>query len=552
MTREALTLETERTRGADLLVRSLLGHGIDTAFSLSGNHIMPIYDAAFEQPLRLVHTRHEAAAVHMADAWARLSGKVGVAIVSAGQGHANAVGALCTALAGETPLLLLSGHAPLFELGMGSFQEQDQAALAAPTAKASWVVRSAGDIVQEVERALALACEGRPGPVHLSLPSDVLEARVTRQGLRAAPAITPSATTLSKSDCARVMAAVSIANRPIIIAPPALGTTVGRKALACLQDAMGIPAVVMESPRGPNDPAQGALFEVLAECDLVVLLGKALDFTLRFGGAPFDVAAHWVVVEPDPALQERARRVLGERATVMAGAAPLAAVRALSNAAGLKPLFAWQEWNARARSMLAFEPAAWNSVSDDSPNGLHPVTIGRTVHRFINEHGGVFIADGGEFAQWSQALVRAPERIINGPAGAIGPSVPFAIGASAARPGKPVVAMLGDGTFGYHMAEFETAVRVGLPFIAVIGNDARWNAEHQIQCRDYGPSRAHGCTLPADIRYDQAVVALGGYGEFVTEASELPAALQRAWASGRAACINVRMQSHPAPTIRAT
>src|SRR6185437_2733398 len=127
-------------RGADLLLETLALAGSRTVFALSGNHVMPVFDAALDQEVRLVHTRHEAAAVHMADAWARLTGAVGVALVTAGPGHANALGALCTAQAGETPLLLLSGHAPLGELGLGSFQEHRQAELAAPLTKASWVI----------------------------------------------------------------------------------------------------------------------------------------------------------------------------------------------------------------------------------------------------------------------------------------------------------------------------------------------------------------------------------------------------------------------------
>jgi acetolactate synthase-1/2/3 large subunit len=160
----------------------------------------------------------------------------------------------------------------------------------------------------------------------------------------------------------------------------------------------------------------------------------------------------------------------------------------------------------------------------------------------------VFVSDGGEIGQWAQAVLRAPHRLINGVAGAIGPSIPFAVGAKAARPDSTVVAVLGDGTAGYHLAEFETAARNGLPFVAVIGNDGRWNAEYQIQLREYGPERLIGCEL-APTRYDRVCAAFGGHGEFVARADDMADALARAYASGLPACINATIDGIAAPRI---
>src|SRR5271168_2876800 len=161
-------------RGADIVARSLRRLGCRRVFTLSGNHIMSIFDAALDAGIDLVHVRHEAAAVHMADAHGRLTGEVGVALVTGGPGHANAVGALYTALAAESAVVLLSGHAPLDELGKGAFQEMAQAEMAAPACKASWTVRSAQTLGKDLARAMRMAKTGRPGPVHLSLPSDLL------------------------------------------------------------------------------------------------------------------------------------------------------------------------------------------------------------------------------------------------------------------------------------------------------------------------------------------------------------------------------------------
>ena len=174
----------------------------------------------------------------------------------------------------------------------------------------------------------------------------------------------------------------------------------------------------------------------------------------------------------------------------------------------------------------------------------------RPLQALLDSHpDSALVADGGEFGQWAQACLTAPHRVINGVAGAIGTALPYAIGVRSALPGAPVVAVLGDGTFGFHPAEIDTAVRYKLPFVAVIGNDARWNAEYQIQLRDYGVDRTHGCEL-LPTRYDLVAAAFGGYGELVTDAAEFASAIERAHRSGLPACVNVMIEGVAAPRIK--
>src|SRR3954471_16751577 len=168
-------------RGADIVARTLQDIGVTRIFTLSGNHIMPIFDALLSTNIQLIHVRHEAACVHMADAWGRLTGEPGIALVTGGQGHSNAVAALYNALASESPLLLLSGHAPLSEFGRGAFQEMAQADLARPVTKASWTATAAETLGSDIVRAFELATAGRPGPVHVSLPVDLLEQTIADQ-----------------------------------------------------------------------------------------------------------------------------------------------------------------------------------------------------------------------------------------------------------------------------------------------------------------------------------------------------------------------------------
>ena len=162
-------------RGADIVARSLERLGCRRIFTLSGNHIMSLFDATLETKIKLVHVRHEAAAVHMADGWGRLTGEPGVAMVTGGPGHVNTIGALFAALASESPMVVLSGHAATRELGRGGFQELRQAEIAEPVTKASWTAKSTSGLAGDIGNAMRIARQGRPGPVHVSLSSDLLD-----------------------------------------------------------------------------------------------------------------------------------------------------------------------------------------------------------------------------------------------------------------------------------------------------------------------------------------------------------------------------------------
>jgi acetolactate synthase-1/2/3 large subunit len=181
---------------------------------------------------------------------------------------------------------------------------------------------------------------------------------------------------------------------------------------------------------------------------------------------------------------------------------------------------------------------------------LHPVQLARPLQSILEGHpGAVLVVDGGEIGQWAQACLNAPHRVLNGVAGSIGAGLPFALGARCAEPEAPIVAIMGDGTFGFHIAELDTAVTRGLGFLAVIGNDARWNAEYQIQVRDYGPERAHGCEL-RELRYDLIAQAFGAWAERVAAPGEMLPAARRALASAGPACLDVLLDGLAAPQIR--
>ena len=529
-------------RGADLLIGTLKAAGVTRIFTLSGNHIMPIFDAAFGAGIELIHVRHEGACVHMADAHARLTGAPAVAMVTGGPGHANAVGALYTAQMSESPVLLLSGHAPNDQLDMGAFQEMRQADMAAPVTKASWTATGADTLGCDVARAMRLAASGRPGPVHLSLPTDALESP-TLAPIDAAP-VAHEAMPLPQSDAASIMAWLAGAVRPLVLTGPATMSRAGAALRHALEEASGVPVVGMESPRGIGDPSLGAFAQMLGLADRVLVIGKRVDFTLKFGQG-FNAACEVMQVDAELVEQARAKRALGSRLKFCATADAGHALAALARAATRSK----SGWQAEVAGAIAYRPAAWDAATATLPGRMHPVQACRPLQKLLDSHpDSILISDGGEFGQWAQACLSAPNRVINGPAGAIGAALPFALGARAANPDAPIVTLMGDGTFGFHAMEIDTAMRYGLPFVTVVGNDARWNAEYQIQLKAYGPKRLIGCELSAS-RYDFMAASFGAYGEMVDDPARMDDAIARAHAAARPAVLNVMIEGLPAPVV---
>ena len=536
--------------GAELLIESLISAGIKDLFTLSGNQILSLYDASIGRDIDLIHTRHEAAAVHMADGWGRLTEQPGVALLTAGPGHCNAISALYGALMAESPMVLLSGHAPHAQIGSGAFQEVDQVATAKPVTKAAWLVEDPNHLDEAITTALSLACEGRPGPVHLSLPADVLEATVSPQSLQGTDKNAASIGVASASDVDDILRQLTEAEHPLILAGPAMGRPLRWTEVERLSEATGIPALPMESPRGVNDPWLHQATNCLSKADLVLLVGKKLDFSLRFGQPPFfSEECRFIQIDAD------ASQLRPEKPVVLAiHAEPTDIVRQLTTAAQ-----AFEDsqrerhhdsWQAEVIAAQKATPPEWEQIRGSVEQPIHPLRVCEALQPFLGD-GAVFVSDGGEFGQWVQAGLEAQQRLINGPAGSIGSSIPMGLAAKLAHPQRPVFVFLGDGTFGYHAMELDTALRYHLPIIAVVGNDARWNAEHQLQIQNYGEGRTVGCEL-LPSRYDKVIKALGGHGEFVEHPDDLTPAVERALASGLPACINIAIESVSAPTFRSS
>ena len=534
--------------GAKLLLDTLVQAGVRRIFSLSGNQIMPVYDACIDSRISIVHVRHESAAVHMADAWAQVTGEIGVALVTAGPGFGNALSALYSARHSESPVLLLSGDSPVGADGNGAFQEMPQVEISRPIVKSAWRPGRVEQLGRDTAAAITCARSGRPGPVHVALPSDVLDAtagdacRVGPAELRRRPRPLPAPV------AEEIVGRIAKAQRPVVLTGPCMNRSRNGARIDALETALGVPVVSMESPRGLRDPALGTFSTVLEMSDLLVMLGKPIDFAVGFARPPaVDATAGLVVVDADNAAIDRAHRLAGDRVAVSARAdADLAAdaiVAATSESTVALPGASEPTWRDDVAGAVSNR-----SVAAEDAVRFHPRAVCEAVQAVLDAAAEpVLVCDGGEFGQWAQALCTAPTRIINGLSGAIGGGLCHALAAKLARPEATVIAMMGDGTAGFHFTELDTAVRERVAFVTVIGNDFRWNAEHRIQLRDYGPNRLIGCELAPSARYDLAAAGLGCHGARVTDPADLDATLAGAIGSGMPACVNAEIDGVAAP-----
>ena len=532
----------QQTTGANAVARALADAGVQWVFSLSGNQILDLYDALLDTGIKLIHTRHEAAAGHMADAWGRLTGQPGVFLVTAGPGHANGAVAAGVAGAAESPLLWLSGSSPLAQAGQGAFQEQDQVGLAAPVCKAAWRASDPQTLPQLIAAALRLAAADPPGPVHVTIPTDIQAAAVAGEAGAASDSLRQG--TLGDADevaaAEATVALLAEAARPLVLARPSLGRGQARRDLDAFLELTGIPGVIVESPRGLNDPAQPGVAGALRRADAVLLLGPA-DFSVGF-------------VSPEALAPGcRVAQIASPEEPATAAASVVLRTGARRGLEQLTAAAAGRAWQRRSwwQSSLPDDPR--DDHQPPSGDGIHALTVCRAVLARLGP-GDCVISDGGEFGQWAR-LATASARaagatvVLNGKHGSIGTAVPFALAAKLARPAARVVAFSGDGGFGYHALELDTAVRYHLPVLIVVGNDARWGSEWHQQIDRYGEDRVFETAL-LPTRYDRLATALGAAGEHVETAAALPTAVDRAYealAAGRPYLLDVRIVSLPGP-----
>ncbi|MFV0260389.1 MAG: thiamine pyrophosphate-binding protein [Acidimicrobiales bacterium] len=535
------------SHGGTLAARALAAAGVECVFTLSGGHVMGIYDGCLDVGIKVVDVRHEQAAVHAADAWARLHpGKVGVAIVTAGAGVTDGVTGVANDWRANSPILVFGGQGPFDNLRRGSLQEMDHVAVMKPITKWADACYRTERIPEYIELAVRTALSGVPGPSFLEIPMDVLHAPVDESAVtmprfrdyRVAAAAAPEAIEAA----AEVLAG---AERPMLMAGTALKWSEGGAALRRFVEAVHIPCFTNGMGRGqlPMDHPQffnRTRREALDQADVVVLAGTPLDFRMKFGRS-IPASARIIQLDLDETLIGQNRQAdvglvgnLGRNLDALADAL---------DASGKSVDFA--DWSATLRfgEDEAEAALAAQLTSDETP--IDPLRLCAEIAGVVaDDDTMIVIGDGGDIVAQASKVLKVPPRgtwMDPGPLGTLGVGMPFALAAQLAHPDQRVLIVYGDGSFGLNGFEFDTAVRFGLPVVGVVGNDGAWGQMMRPQAMIYGTDRVVATELNY-TRYDQVVEALGGHGEHVTEPDQIRPALQRALASGKPALVNVEMR----------
>lgn len=538
-----------RLDGGQLIVKSLLREGVTHLFTLSGGHLLPIYNACIDHKIRMIDTRHEQAAAHMAEGWSLSTGQIGVCAVTAGPGLTDAVTAICNAHQSNTPMLVIGGRSSLKTNDMGTLQDMDQMALMKPITKWARICHHTKRLPEYIAMAFRNALSGRPGPVYLEVPMDVLfkkideEKAIFPENYRSdiKPAGDPDAVS-------RAAEMLENSDRPVILAGSGCRWSNAGEALSAFADKTKIPVITRNSGRGvlPDSHelaitgSQLELMPVIMQADTILAIGTRFNFTLGFGKV---LQPHVNVIQVDIEAEELGFNrgpnigICGDARNVL---------KALTEEISETPERSWVE---TAKEMVRYtvNNARLNYNLDATP--IHEKRLVEEIKEVAGKEA-TYICDGGDIMLWGSDIFPAerPASVMaTGPLGCLGVGLPFALSAKIAEPDRTVILLSGDGTWGLNGMEFDTAVRHDIPVVCVVGNDQAWGMIKHVQETRYGFDKVC-CANLGPVRYDLVVEALGGHGEFVEKPEDIKPALKRAIASGKPACVNVICDptvSHP-------
>ncbi|HBH03656.1 MAG: hypothetical protein A2W08_02130 [Candidatus Rokubacteria bacterium RBG_16_73_20] len=540
--------------GAHLLVRAMRRHGVERIFGLCGDHVNSIFNACLDEGLTVVDTRHESGATHLADGWARVTGRPGVSVVTGGPGHTNSLTGLATAWMAASPMLAISGMHETRLRERGPLQEVDQLDMVRSITKWARVAEDPRRLGEYFAAAYREAVSGRPGPVHLTIPSDVAEASVDDDvGLPEPFRVEPAAAGQAALDAA--IGLLHRAERPVVLAGSGVWWSRGWEALERFVEVAQLPCFTIGMARGAMsdehplclgyaDPVLNAAAREIRRADVVLLVAKRIDFRLAYGGLFGPDAALIQIDVHGPELGHNRAAQLPIQADARVALEQLAAAAERHGGWRQKP---WVEELRRARRAF-LAASATDEASEVAP--LHPLRIVREVREAAGSDV-TWVIDGGDFAQWCRLALpaRLPGHWVRlGAMGTLGASIPFGIAAQLAHPREPVVVLTGDGGMAFHAWELHTALRFKAPLVVVVGNDCGWGMERELQRAFY--DRTVGTEL-GQVRYDQVLAAMGGHGERVEKPAELRPALERALRAGRPACVDVAMRGVASPLTTA-
>ena len=533
--------------GGQLAAKALKEAGVEVIFTLSGGHIMPLYEGCLDEGIKIVDVRHEQAAVHAADSWARCNpGKIGVAAITAGPGVTDGVTGVANAWRANSPILVFGGQGPFNNLRRGSLQEMDHIGVMRPITKYADACYESYRIPEYVELAIRHAISGTPGPAFLEIPMDIFMGQVEDDNV-IVPRIRTTAprTSPDRVEVREALELLSKAERPMLMAGTAvkwsqaedsMNSFINEIHLPTFCNGMGRGSVPWDSPQFLNRSRRDAL----AQTDCIVLAGTLLDFRMRFGKSiPDD--AKVIQLDMDNILMGQNRQTDVPLVGNVACSFDLLAEEMKNQ--GMKLDFS--AWLAELRELETAAEAKVQSALNSDETPIDPQRMCKEVRDWLGTLGEpIVIGDGGDIVATAAKIIPVKGRgawMDPGPLGTLGVGMPFALAAQLANPDKRVVIVYGDGSFGLNGFEFDTAVRFNLPIIGVIGNDGAWGQMMRPQGAMMGWDRLDGSLLNR-TRYDKVVEALGGHGELVESPDEIRPALERAAASGKPALVNIMIR----------
>jgi acetolactate synthase-1/2/3 large subunit len=529
--------ETTTFHGGRLVARRLKAHGVSRLFTLSGGHLFSIYDGCREEGIEIVDVRHESTAAFAAEGWAKVTREPGVCALTAGPGVTNGMSAMASAQANHSPMVVLGGRAPALRWGQGSLQEIDHVPFVRPLTKLAATAGGAEEIPGLMDLAFAAARAPHGGPAFVDFPLDYVFMEAAESVTEPADGERAREIGAEGEAIERAAEILGAAERPVIMAGTDLYWGHGEDALLELADTLRIPVFLNGLARGCV-PADHELFfsrvrsQALKGADVALVMGVPMDFRLGFG-ASFGEDTEIIVIDTTEPERRHPRPVAAELYGALA--------RTLSDlrvAAGAKAL-ASESWISELRVAETERREAERVELQDAREPLHPMRLYAELATVL-DRDAIVIGDGGDFVSYAGRVVDSYQPgcwLDPGPFGCLGTGPGYALAAKLARPDRQVVLLLGDGAFGFSGMEFDTLARHGVNVVGVMGNNGIWALEKHPMEFLYGYSVA--ADLRPATRYEQVVEALGGYGELVERPAEVRPALQRAFASGRPALVNV-------------
>ena len=537
--------------GGHLVAKALKQEGVDTIFTLCGGHIIDIYDGCLDEGIRIVDVRHEQTAAHAADGYARQTGKLGCVVTTAGPGCTNAVTGVATAFRSESPILHIGGQSSLMQHKMGSLQDLPHVDMMTPITKFASGVFSTERVADMITMAARECFSGAYGPSYLEIPRDILDAEVPVERAVVPQPGSYRASVKSIGDPADIEKLADIlvkAERPAVLLGQQVWSSGGHEEAIEFVRALDIPAYMNGASRGllpQSDPHHfdRTRSDAFKNADVILIVGTPFDFRMGYGKR-ISKEATLVQIDQSYATVGKNREIslglVGDPGAILA-----AVTQAVSGRIDKGARQQRQKWMAELREIEAtkLEKLMPMFTTDQSP--IHPYRLAYEINEFLGEDT-IYIGDGGDIVTISAQAVRPrnPGQWMDpGALGSLGVGTGFSMAAKLAHPNKEVVCLYGDGAFGMTAFDMETAQRFGAPYLAVIGNNSAMNQIRYGQLAKYGEDRGDIGNKLGDVPFSKFGEMIGGYGEEVTEASQIQPAMQRAREAiaktGKCAVVNV-------------